>query len=155
MEKCMNQEAFIRDFQEALAGKVSDHIIRENTDYYKNYINMQMRQGVQEAEVLQSLGDPRLLAKTVVESQRFSNEGQATNAEYQGGTKTQGEYYSGEIQERKFGNIPTWLIVIVGVIILLAVLRLAFSVLRFLAPFIITGAVILFAIKVLKNIFGS
>ncbi len=151
----MNQEAFIREFQDALAGKVSDHIIRENTEYYRNYIRTQMNQGKTEKEVLGTLGDPRLLAKTVVESQKFSREEQSAYREYQGTANEQESYNSEELRENKVRKVPGWLIAILVILILFAVLRLAFSVLVFFAPLIIMGAVIFFAIRVLKNIFGS
>ncbi|MBE5877814.1 MAG: hypothetical protein E7290_13155 [Lachnospiraceae bacterium] len=151
----MNQEAFIREFQEALAGKVPDNIIRENTEYYRNYIRTQMNQGMTEEEVLRALGDPRLLAKTVVESHKFSNEGQSSYTEYRDTAREQGNYYSEELQESKMRKVPGWLIAVLVILILFAVLKLAFSVLVFFAPIIIMGAVIFFAIRVLKNIFGS
>ncbi len=151
----MNQEAFIRDFQEALAGKVSDHIIRENTEYYRSYIRTQMQQGMKEEEVLQALGDPRLLAKTVVESHKFSNEGQSAYTESRDAAREQGSYYSEELQESKMRKVPGWLIAVLVILILLVVLKLAFSVLAFFAPLIIMGAVIFFAVRVLKNIFGN
>lgn len=150
----MNQEIFIRDFQEALAGKVPERVIHENTEYYRNYICMQISKGMAEAEVLQSLGDPRLLAKTVVESQKFSGEVQGSYSEYQKSTK-QRDVYSEERQDLKVRQVPGWLIAVLVILIILAVLRFAFSILKIFAPLIIMGAVIFFSIRVLKNIFGD
>lgn len=151
----MNLETFIRDFQEALAGKVSDHIIRENTEYYRNYIRTKISQGMTEEEVLRTLGEPRLLAKTVVESQKFSNEGQGAYSEYRG-QERQGGYYTEERQQNEIvKKVPGWLVTILVIVIILAVLSLVFSVLSFFAPVIIVGAVVFFAVKVLKSIFGS
>lgn len=58
----MNCEEFLRLLQETLDGKVSERIIADNVDYYKSYIRDQMTSGRSESEVLQMLGDPRLLA---------------------------------------------------------------------------------------------
>ena len=69
----MRQEEFLQSFQEALAGKVSDTIIQENVKYYRDYISNEIRSGKTEDTVLQSLGDPRLLAKTIEESHKFAN----------------------------------------------------------------------------------
>lgn len=154
MENCMNQEIFIRDFQEALAGKVPERVIHENTEYYRNYIRTQISQGMTEVEVLQSLGDPRLLAKTVVESQKFLSEGQSSYSEYQRSTE-QRNVYSEERKELKVRQVPGWLIAVIIILIILAILRFAFSILKFFAPLIIMGAVIFFSIRVLKNIFGD
>lgn len=155
MEKSMNQDTFIRAFQEALVGKVSENIIQENIDYYRNYIRMQIDQGRTEAEVLEMLGDPRLLAKTVVETQNFSDGDQATYRESYSKTQEQRSAYSDEMQENKPWKAPRWLITVLVILILLAVLRVAFSVISFFAPVIIMGLVIFFAIRVLKSIFDS
>ena len=69
----MRQEEFLNIFREALVGKVPDSIIRDNENYYRNYINSQMNSGKTEQEVLDQLGDPRLLAKTIEESNKFAN----------------------------------------------------------------------------------
>lgn len=70
----MNREMFLKIFQESLIGKVSNQIIQENLNYYNNYINEQIRNGKTEEEVIIMLGDPRLLAKTVEESNNFTAE---------------------------------------------------------------------------------
>ena len=67
----MRQEEFLKIFQEALAGKISDRIIQENANYYRVYIKNEIASGKTEEEVLQLLGDPRLLAKTIEESNKF------------------------------------------------------------------------------------
>ena len=57
----MNCEEFLRQFRDALEGKVSENLIQENVNYYKSYINSQTIAGKSESDVLYSLGDPRLL----------------------------------------------------------------------------------------------
>jgi hypothetical protein len=116
---------------------------------------MQVAQGGREADVLASLGDPRLLAKTVVESQKFSDEGQSTYREAYSDSKEQRGFYDDEVQDNKLRKAPTWLVSILWILVILAVLSFAFSVISFFAPLIISGLVIFFAIKVLKNIFSS
>lgn len=151
----MNQDDFIRAFQEALAGKVSEHIIRENTEYYRNYISTQVAQGMREADVLASLGDPRLLAKTVVESQKFSNEGQSSYRDAYSDSKEQKGFYTDEEPKTELRKAPAWVMTVLWILVIVAVLGFVFSVISFFAPVIITGLVIFFAIKVLKNIFSS
>ncbi len=70
----MNREEFLRQFREALAGKVPESVINENAAYYRNYINSQVSSGMSEEDVLRGLGDPRLLAKTLEESSKFTRE---------------------------------------------------------------------------------
>ena len=69
----MNKEEFLKKMKCALDGQVSDLIISDNIDYYKNYIDSEISNGKSEIEVLDMLGDPRLLAKTIIELQGIDN----------------------------------------------------------------------------------
>jgi len=69
----MNKEEFLKKMKYALDGQVSDLIISDNIDYYKNYIDSEITNGKSEIEVLDMLGDPRLLAKTIIELQGIDN----------------------------------------------------------------------------------
>ena len=77
----MNKEEFLYKMKDALDGQVSEIIISDNIDYYKNYINSEMLNGKSEIEVLDMLGDPRLLAKTVIEMQENDNNENNTKSE--------------------------------------------------------------------------
>ena len=65
----MNKEEFLNRMQEALEGEISSDLIRSNLQYYRSYIMDEMRGGRTEAEVLEELGDPRLIAHTIIDSQ--------------------------------------------------------------------------------------
>ena len=69
----MNKEEFLEKMKVALEGQVTDIILSDNIDYYRNYINSEISNGKSEVEVLNMLGDPRLLAKTVIELQGIEN----------------------------------------------------------------------------------
>jgi len=75
----MNKEEFLEKMKKALDGQVSDLIITDNIDYYRNYINSEISNGKSESEVLEALGDPRLLAKTVIELQGLDNNENSTS----------------------------------------------------------------------------
>ena len=116
----MNREVFLKMFQEALMGKVSNQIIQDNLNYYNNYFNEQMRFGKTEAEIISMLGDPRLLAKTVEDSNNFSLNETAT-----------GNYYEKDMDQQqklkkiKFRiGIAIAIVIAVLVILVLVVLNL-------------------------------
>lgn len=77
----MTQSEFIRQLEEALRGNVSERVVRENVDYYDGYISAQLAGGRTLEDVLGSLGNPRLIAKTIIdtsdpqEQESFQNEG--------------------------------------------------------------------------------
>lgn len=151
----MRQEEFLRSFQEALAGKVSDTIIQENVNYYRNYISNEMRNGKTEDMVLQSLGDPRLLAKTIEESHKFANGDEGYTSDnggwgFQGnraGQKTQNQ----NTDVKKTVKIQGWLTLAIVVVVLIAVVSLVFSVLSFFAPVILVVVVGLLVYRVITG----
>lgn len=64
----MNKEAFIDTLRRALYGKVSDYELTDHVRYYEDYIRQEMNRGKSEQEVLEELGDPRLIARTILET---------------------------------------------------------------------------------------
>lgn len=151
----MRQEEFLTSFQKALTGKVSDRLIQENINYYTTYISNEVKNGKSEEEVLQMLGDPRLLAKTIEESNKFANGDESYTTE-NGGWSFQGNRTTQHSQEQnsnvpKTIKLPGWLIMVLVVLVLIAVLRLAFSVLSFFAPVILAGAVGLLVYRIITR----
>lgn len=70
----MNGLEFIRLLKETLDGEVAPSVIRENVRYYEDYIAEQVRSGKREKEVLEELGDPRLIARTIIETSAQAGE---------------------------------------------------------------------------------
>ena len=64
----MNKEQFLHDLTVQLNLSVSDQVIREQIAYYDSYICGEVRKGRSEAEVIEELGSPRLLAKTIIDT---------------------------------------------------------------------------------------
>ena len=154
-ENDMRQEEFLTSFQEALTGKVSDKIIQENVGYYRNYINKEIQAGKMEEEVLRMLGDPRLLAKTIIESQKFATDHSEDTQEgrenwYQKNRMGQDIYGR---NEKKQGHSPVsgWIVLGVVVLCLILVLKLVFSVVSFFAPVILVVAIALLIYRMITN----
>ncbi|MDD3221683.1 MAG: DUF1700 domain-containing protein [Clostridia bacterium] len=63
----MTKQGFLLELQAALAEELSDAQVYEQVNYYSNYIDEQMGLGRSESEVLQELGDARLIARTVID----------------------------------------------------------------------------------------
>ena len=78
----MDRESFITELRMALSGKVNPAVIEENISYYNEYITGQVRMGEDEEDVLDALGNPRLIAKTIIEANKRAEGG----AYYQEGT---------------------------------------------------------------------
>lgn len=101
----MNKEEFLQRMQDTLKGEVSDFVIKDNISYYKNYIENEISNGKTEKDVLDMLGDPRLLSKTIIEMNGIENN---TNSNYKDNEYTDYSDFSQE-QENKYsgsGNGP-------------------------------------------------
>lgn len=130
----MNRYEFVSALRAALSGKVPATTVEDNVQYYEEYIEVQLRQGKSEEEVLAALGDPRLLARTIIEANKYAE-----------GTETYGGEGYGEIPSagsgKSFGQWyrerPHWLHVIMSVLVTMFVLFFAFTVLQALFPFIL------------------
>lgn len=76
----MNKEEFLRHLRQALAGDVPQGVIEENIRYYDSYITGEVRNGQSEESVIASIGDPRLIAKTIVDTTEGAGEGAYADA---------------------------------------------------------------------------
>jgi uncharacterized membrane protein len=106
---------------------VDSATINENLKYYEQYIMSEIRKGKTEEDVLAILGEPRLIAKTIIETKQNSDYGR--KEEYVGERKEKGK--------NKVYQLPgwtIWLIIVLAIIVMLGILG---SVVYLLAPIII------------------
>lgn len=61
----MNRNEFIRELREALKNDGNEAGVQENVRYYTEYIEDEVKKGRSEKEVIEELGDPWLIAKTI------------------------------------------------------------------------------------------
>ena len=64
----MTKFEFSEKLRKALSGRVSHVVVNENVAYYERYIDTEIKKGRSEKEVLEELGDPRLIAKTIIDT---------------------------------------------------------------------------------------
>jgi len=154
----MTKQEFIDRLRSALNGKISPNQVMENVNFYEDYINTEMRKGRTEADILQTLGDPRLIARTIVETYGNNNEPEAGNDAYQNAGYRNAEYRYGENAQQhddvpvvKKIRLPGWVWAIIVIVIVMALLSAVLSILSFLAPAIITFAVVIFLVKLFRD----
>lgn len=154
----MKKQEFIDRLRMALNGRISPEQVAENINYYEDYINSQMRMGKSEAEVMQSLGDPRLIAKTIIDASEQTDGGRTEYqySTYRNSTYGNSEYrYENPRQENdtntRIFHMPKWLWMIIITIIILAVLSLIFSILSFFAPVVFVIVVVVFLVKLFRD----
>lgn len=67
----MTKEEFIKDLRESLYTEIPSIEIENNVRYYSEYIDNQIRSGKTMDQVMAELGDPRLIARTIIETSKL------------------------------------------------------------------------------------
>ncbi len=142
----------------ALSGKVSSGTVTDNISYYEDYINTEIRKGRSEEEVLGELGDPRLIARTIVETHSEETSGPAygnarggSSGRHYEQTARQREDGGHYESERRFFRIPGWVLLILGILLLTLAFSFLFSLASVLLPPILLILVIVFFVKLFRD----
>ena len=69
----MTKNEFMIKLQEALENDLDASAVRDNVNYYSNYIDDEIRKGRSEEEVLDELGDPWVIAQSVIDMSAQKN----------------------------------------------------------------------------------
>lgn len=64
----MNKTEFLQGLKAELEGRVPHSVIQENLRYYDTYISEETAKGHSEAEVIESLGGPKIIGRTIVDA---------------------------------------------------------------------------------------
>ena len=151
----MNKQEFVDRLKISLSGKISPALVEENARYYEDYINTQIRLGKPEEDVLEELGDPRLIARSIV----------AAESDKSGGGE---QTYSGREEEMerrgklwkvfRVAGLPFWAlpvlaggILLIALVILGLIFRLALHMLAWLWPLIAIAMIVFFFIKLFRD----
>ena len=63
----MSKREFLDELRQNLKNNVSEMTINSQIDYYEKYISSEVAKGRNELEVIKELGNPRLIARTIIE----------------------------------------------------------------------------------------
>ena len=145
----MNRSEFLETLRSQLTGQMHEGKVAAHVRYYEDYIQAQVRGGRSEQDVLAELGDPRLIARTLLDTD--PDTGQENYEEYS-------TYSEGEVDRQQSAGkhvhvwrFDTWYSKLLGVVILLIVVFLLFHILVAVIPFFAVLALILFIVSLIKN----
>ncbi len=149
----MSRQEFIDRLRAALNSSLAPSIVTEHIKYYEDYIRSEIQKGKSEETVLASLGDPRLIARTIIQT-NTTEDGGYRESNYQNGSGAGGYQQTvrreaGEVS-RQF-QIPGWVWFLVVILILVVILSVVMSVLSFLAPILIPIVVVIFLVKLFRD----
>lgn len=70
----MTRQEFLEELKSALMGEVSAEVMMDSYRYYSTYIDEEVRKGRAEEEVLEELGKPGLIARSIIAAQSGERE---------------------------------------------------------------------------------
>lgn len=149
----MNKTEFIEKLQRALAGGLPSGQVAENVRYYQDYIDSEMRRGRSEREVMELLGDPRLLARSIIEANKRAGTSYGSNQEYD--EEVTGETWGQDGDNGADGSrrivLPGWLVMLIVTVVVLLIIGLLTSLITLFAPVILVTLTVLLIIKVIQG----
>lgn len=161
----MTRQEFIETLARTLRRELSEQEVADNIRYYETYISQEMQSGKSEEQVIAQLGDPRLIARTIldVDEQReeqeqegqgytafdsWSSPGQSVYTEDAEGNYEE-EVVDGEnpfenthMHTFSFGGWKGRLVLIVVLLVIFFILGTMFAIVWRLLPFILLGVLL-------------
>lgn len=102
----MSKNEFLKKLKSALEVDLSQSQINEQIAYYDNYITTEVKNGRSEQDVLDELGDPNLIAKTIKQVSPDSNVNTSDNSySYNNNSNYSGNYDNDNNESDRFKNI--------------------------------------------------
>lgn len=150
----MTRGEFLEGLRSALGNDLNGPVIQENVDYYQSYISEEIKKGRQEEEVIGELGDPWVIARTIIDSN-----GGRSDAGYQEHCCEPGESVYGRRQGQAgkghVFRIGAWwkrlLLALVIAGIILAVFTVIGGILSLIAPFVVPVLIVIFIFRLFHS----
>jgi len=146
----MTRQEFLEGLRTALQGEVSAAVLQENLRYYDDYIAAEVGNGRAESEVIDEIGDPRLIARTIMDTS--SGDGTVFGT-YEDNDSDYRQERSGQSQRSSGSNIryydfSKWYVKLaaIAILVLLVIMILAIigGLLSLLIPLLpLIGAIVL------------
>ena len=134
----MGKQEFLDKLRLALNSRVSTEVVSDTLTYYEDYINTEVRKGRSEEEVMELLGDPRLIARTIIETKG-------------GETPDVSQEYGRDGEIERHVAVPGWVWLIVILVVAVVVLSVVFKILSVLFPFILIFLGVSFLVKFFRD----
>lgn len=138
----MERQEFLNRLRAALNGRIPAAMVEEHLNFYQDYINKEIRKGRTEEDVLAELGDPRLIARTILDTATQPVVHTSAESEERGDT-TSAHGFTAQTKGR--------LAVLICVIVLLVVLSIVLSVLSAFLPLILVIVGVLVLVKIFRD----
>lgn len=144
----MTRQEFLDTLGRALRRELSEQEVLKNIQYYEDYIDREVQNGENEVQVLSRLGDPRLIARTILQvdeqkaEESFGYSGATVYTEGEDGAyreepgMDQKAFYEEQIKVHRFGWKERLILILIIVAVFL-ILGTVFAVFLKLLPVIL------------------
>ena len=95
----MSKTEFLDILYNQLSGRMPEGNVAAHVQYYRNYIEDEQQKGRTETDILNELGDPRLIVRTLLDTEVGAGNpqnGSTYSSTYSEGTSGYNEYYSSD-----------------------------------------------------------
>ncbi len=131
----MRKAEFLKELEASLKGEIPAGAVSDNLRYYDNYISQEVAKGRSESEVIEEIGSPRLIAKTIIDTSGAGDyESQESSYSEYGSQGFGREYDTGYDRQEKqrtgfhYFNLNKWywkfLIFAVVILVMISVLSI-------------------------------
>ena len=148
----MTKVEFLTKLKESLNNDLTGVIVQENIAYYDQYIADEIRKGRSEQEVLDELGDPWVIAQTIIDTQENAKEQGYGDRKQNYQNSYQETYAANETKKNNLSNIGRWILTIVGILgVLFIVVSVIGGLLSLFMPILIPLILVMVISKVIKR----
>lgn len=152
----MSKKEFLDILYNQLSGQIPEGSVAAHVQYYRNYIEDEQQKGRTETDILNDLGDPRLIARTLLDTEVGAGNpqnGSTYSATYNEADSDYNKYDSsdsarGHVKKHSFKlDFSTWYGKVAVILIAAVVLLLLVTILGILIPVVIVAGVIMYIVS--------
>lgn len=151
----MNRTEFLETLRAQLSGQMQEGKAAAHVRYYRDYMEDEMRKGRSEAEVLEELGDPRLIARTLLDTDPDAGQQMYENSSGYGGQSYDGagsSDYNGrpqrEIKQRRYKlDLTAWYGKVIVIAVAAAIIAGLVALIGVMMPVIIVVCLVMLFIS--------
>jgi uncharacterized membrane protein len=151
----MTKQEFLEGLQERLLEEGADVLVPENLNYYDSYIEEEKQKGRTEEDVLEELGNPVLIARSILEAAGYEVDGipDSDPGRYDNARTSEEEQFSQQFSEKRehaeetfrpvTDKILPW-VILAGVLFVIVILVLGFFAIlsQLLVPILIVVVIV-------------
>ena len=153
----MNKKEFLDILYEQLSGQMPEGNVAAHVQYYRNYIEEEQHKGRSEGDILNELGDPHLIARTLLDTDSTASGNPQTTGSYSE-PYTDNSYNNArsssrkKVKSRSFHiDLSTWYGKLAVILIAVVVIFLLCTVLSVLIPVMVIAGILMYIFRLRKR----